>query len=182
MEVPVSRFLAVFKWMLPIYGALHFIPPILFKRKVFFKSPLKVLLRSALGTGRSSAFLGLFVIIYQCGCACPLVVSPLINLIPAINCFNHQAHEYLLTHSTLKVPRHILDAIFVSKFSFWLPGFMSGLALFAEEERRRAELAMYVLPKALESAWIISRGKVGVLKGWRGGEGIVSLDASIIFV
>jgi hypothetical protein len=30
------------------------------------KNPLKVLMKAALGTGRSSAFLGVFVIIYQC--------------------------------------------------------------------------------------------------------------------
>lgn len=58
-----------------------------------------------------------------------------------------------------------------------MPGLLSGLALFVEERRRRAELAMYVLPKALESAWIVARGKVG-MKPWRGGEGIVSLCSS----
>jgi hypothetical protein len=95
----------------------------------------------------------------------------------AINCFNHQAHEYLSTlpsSSPFKLPQGILDAILISKASFWLPGFMAGLALFVEEKKRRAELAMYVLPKALESAWIIGRNKVGILTGLRGGEGLVS--------
>lgn len=36
-------------------------------------------------------------------------------------------------------------------------GFLNALSLFAEEKRRRAELAMYVLPKALESGWSTAR-------------------------
>lgn len=63
--VPIDRFLAVFKWMIPIYGALHFIPPLLFKRKLFMQNPMKMLLRSGFGTLRSSAFFGMVVVIFQ---------------------------------------------------------------------------------------------------------------------
>ncbi len=66
LVVPFDRFYRVFRWMLPIYGALHLIPMLLFKRKIFWKEPLKMLLRSLGGTARSSAFLGMFVVIYQC--------------------------------------------------------------------------------------------------------------------
>lgn len=66
LDVPADRFLAVFRWMVPIYGALHLIPMLLFKRKVVMKDPATMLLRAALGTARSSAFLGVFVVIYQC--------------------------------------------------------------------------------------------------------------------
>lgn len=52
--------------MAPMYGALHFIPMILFKRKKFFASPFKMILKAALGTLRSATFLGTFVAIYQC--------------------------------------------------------------------------------------------------------------------
>ncbi|KAJ7600748.1 hypothetical protein C8J56DRAFT_911179 [Mycena floridula] len=158
LEVPIDRFFRVFKWMLPIYGALHFIPKVLFKRKTFVKDPLKMLLEAAKGTGRSSAFLGIFVVIYQ-----------------SINCINHNLHEYLSKlpeSSPFKVKQKLLDTLLISKGSFWLPGFMAGLALFVEEPRRRAELAMYVLPKAMESAWTIGSGKVGV--AWKGGEGILT--------
>ncbi len=47
----------------------------------------------------------------------------------------------------------------LSKPSFWIGGLLSGLSLFLEEKRRRPELAMYVLPKGLESAWVMARGK-----------------------
>lgn len=64
-SVPLDRFFAVFKWMLPIYGALHFVPAVLFKRKSFMQDPGKVLVRAGMGSMRSSAFLGVFVVIYQ---------------------------------------------------------------------------------------------------------------------
>jgi hypothetical protein len=63
--VEVERFVSVFTWMFPVYGALHVIPMILFKRKQFSKEPLAMLLRSLKGTVRSSTFLSVFVLIYQ---------------------------------------------------------------------------------------------------------------------
>jgi hypothetical protein len=38
------------------------------------------------------------------------------------------------------------------------------LSLFVEEGRRRGELAMYVLPKGLESVWKVATGK-GLVPG-----------------
>ena len=64
----IAHFWEVFRWMLPIYGALHLVPVVLFRRKKFAKEPLRMLLRALLGTSRSSAFLGVFVVIYQCAC------------------------------------------------------------------------------------------------------------------
>ncbi len=64
--VEIERFVSVFTWMFPIYGALHFIPMILFKRERFLKNPLKMLMKSLKDTVRSSTFLGIFVNIYQC--------------------------------------------------------------------------------------------------------------------
>jgi hypothetical protein len=59
-------FFEVFKWMVPVYGALHFIPMLLFKRRQFLKEPLRMFLRTIWGTTRSSAFLGVFVACYKC--------------------------------------------------------------------------------------------------------------------
>jgi len=64
-SVPLDRFFSVFRWVLPVYGALHFIPSILFKWKKFLKDPGSVIVRAGLGSIRSSAFLGVFVVIYQ---------------------------------------------------------------------------------------------------------------------
>ncbi|TDL24870.1 hypothetical protein BD410DRAFT_65350 [Rickenella mellea] len=49
-DVTLDRFLTVVKWMFPIYGALHFIPMILFKRKLFIEQPSHMLLRAGWGT------------------------------------------------------------------------------------------------------------------------------------
>ncbi|KAF8956690.1 hypothetical protein BDZ97DRAFT_1850035 [Flammula alnicola] len=167
-SVPVDRFFAVFKWMLPIYGALHFIPAVLFKRKAFMEDPAKMLFKATIGSMRSSAFLGVFVVIYQ-----------------TIYCYKHKIHKILtllrtgvtpttlLTSPLSNIPQWVIDLL-ISKFSFWLPGFAAGLALFVEEKRRRGELAMYVLPKGLESIWVMARGKGWVFRTGKWGETLLT--------
>ena len=41
-------------------------------------------------------------------------------------------------------------------------GFATCLSLFVEAKKRRGELALYVMPKALESAWSIARRRAWV--------------------
>ncbi|KAF8885816.1 hypothetical protein BD779DRAFT_1442157 [Infundibulicybe gibba] len=181
LSVPLDRFFAVSKWMLPIYGALHIVPAVLFKREAFTRDPGSVLLRASLGAGRSSAFLGVFVVIYQ-----------------TLNCFKHQLHHALTTLSAPStsasplllsllrlLPRALLPSqwladLLVSRASFWIPGFMAGLALFIEEKRRRAELAMYVLPKGLESVWRTARGRGWVRGGWGGDRALTALGMAMV--
>lgn len=79
----------------------------------------------------------------------------------------------LLTSPLAKIPQWVIDLL-VSKGSFWLPGFIGGLALFVEEKRRRGELAMYVLPKGLESAWVMARGKGWVFRTGKWGETLLT--------
>ncbi|KAG9098576.1 hypothetical protein FRC06_006198 [Ceratobasidium sp. 370] len=139
-SVPLDRFLTVSAWMAPIYGALHFIPMLLFKRGEFMKHPWSMLKRSAYGTARSSAFLGVFVVIYQ-----------------SFFCLKHNLYLSPLFKRLSPGVRFAL----ISRASFWLGGLLAGLSLFVEEKRRRAELAMYVLPRGLESAWSVMRRR-----GW----------------
>jgi hypothetical protein len=63
----------------------------------------------------------------------------------------------------------------VAKPSFWLGGLLSGLAVLIEAKHRRGELAMYVLPKGLESAWVVARGKGLVFRTGKHGSVLVSL-------
>jgi len=131
--------------MAPIYGALHFIPMLLFKRKAFLRDPLTMTLKAALGTGRSAAFLGTYVVIYQ-----------------TYFCMKHNLYDW-----TKALPYPVpawLSNLLISKGSFWLGGFLSGFALLVEAERRRGELVMYTLPKGLESYYRVARGK-GLLPG-----------------
>ncbi|KII94559.1 hypothetical protein PLICRDRAFT_33358 [Plicaturopsis crispa FD-325 SS-3] len=156
-HVPLDRFLTVFKWMLPVYGALHLIPTVLFKWDRFWRDPLRMLMRVGWGTTRSSAFLGVFVTIYQ-----------------TYQCYKSNLHETLTSSaSPIKLPKALTDLL-VSKQSFWLGGFLSGFALLVEEQRRRGELAMYVLPKGLESMWVAARGKGLVFKTGEFGEMILT--------
>jgi hypothetical protein len=67
----------------------------------------------------------------------------------------------------------VIDLL-ASKFSFWVPGFVAGLSLFVEAKRRRGELAMYVLPKGLESAWVMARGKGWAFRTGKWGETLLT--------
>jgi len=62
----------------------------------------------------------------------------------------------------------------ISKGSFAILGAAAGLSLFVEEKRRRGELAMYVLPKSLESAWVMARGKGWVFRTGKWGETLLT--------
>ncbi|KAF8837288.1 hypothetical protein BDN67DRAFT_973164 [Paxillus ammoniavirescens] len=146
MAVPLPRLWVVFKWAFPIYGALHFIPMVLFKRSAFLSNPLRMLARASLGTIRSSAFLATFIAAFQ-----------------SWFCFKHHMHAIVSSQKMLKIPQ-VIFKLLGSKYSYAIGGFFGALSLFVEEKRRRGELAMYVLPKSLESAWLTARGKGWVFK------------------
>ncbi|KAJ7255851.1 hypothetical protein B0H12DRAFT_1202125 [Mycena haematopus] len=158
LSVPPVCFSDVFKWMLPVYSALHFIPPILLRWKQFRADPGRVLIRSGLGSVRSSAFLGAFVVIYH-----------------GTICLKHQSYARIMSSPFLRklLPQPVIDLL-ISKGSYWIPGFLAGLASLIEEERRRAELAMYVLPKGLESVWVAARGRGLVFRTGNWGESLLA--------
>lgn len=137
----VERFFRTFRFMLPVYGALHLIPPIVLRRHAFAKDPLKMLARITLGITRSCSFLGFFIIINQ-----------------ALFCMRTNALDTLPG----KGLGGLLRTLIARKETFWIMGFLNALSLFAEERKRRTELAMYVFPKALESAWASARKRAWV--------------------
>jgi len=140
LSVPPDRILSVARWTLPVYGALHFVPLLFFKRAAFMRTPGRMTLRAAWGTARSTAFLSLAVVIYQ-GWFCAM----------------QNAHR-TLSAKRAAVPAWLLAAV-VSRPVHWMGGVFTGLSLLVEAKHRRGELAMYALPKALESAWIALRGR-----------------------
>lgn len=131
----VDRWQEVFRWVMPVYGALQVIPAILLRRKLFMNDPKRILLKAFIGTMRSSAFLATYVTIFQ-GLVCS------------------QRNIYYALHG--RVPEWI-EKILLHKLYYWMAGFVSCVSLFAEEKKRRGELAMYVLPRAMESLWSILR-------------------------
>lgn len=145
LKCQVQRFVRTFRFMLPVYSALHLIPMLVLRRHTFQKDPIRMLLRVAIGISRSCSFLALFVVINQC--KSDLVYS----LTVALFCARSQAMDSAIPSW--------LRSLLERKENFWAMGFLNALSLFAEEKRRRAELAMYVLPKALESGWSTARRK-----------------------
>ncbi|RDX55387.1 hypothetical protein OH76DRAFT_1396775 [Lentinus brumalis] len=165
--VQIVHFWEVFRWMLPIYGALHFIPMMLFRRQKFMKNPMPMLGRAAWGTARSSSFLGAFVIIYQA------YFCSKHNLYDKLMSLRNSGTKSLLAWLAKRLPRAWIELL-ISKQSFFVGGLLSGLSLFVEEKRRREELAMYVLPKGMESAWVMAKGKGWVVPFGRLGEPLLT--------
>ena len=129
-----------------------------------------MLARATMGTARSAAFLGVFVIIYQSACRAPAAPRRRADVsAPAYFCTKHNLHACLRPHP--------LARLLIAKGSFWLGGVLAGAALLLEARHRRPELAMYVLPKALESVWRMARGRGLVAGPARYGEGIVRASA-----
>lgn len=85
---------------MPVYGALHTIPPILLRNKNFRKDPSKVLTKAFFGTARSCSFLATFVVIFQ-----SLVCT--------------QRNFYMTFHN--KVPAWI-EALIMHKGYYWISG------------------------------------------------------------
>lgn len=53
------------------------------------------------------------------------------------------------------------------------------MSVLIEAKHRRGELAMYVLPKGLESAWVAARGKGLVFRTGKHGSALVSFVCSM---
>lgn len=138
---PIDRFIEVTRWILPVYMTLHFVPAIFLRMGAFRKDPIRVFLRSLFGSVRSSSFLGVFVIIFQ-----------------TIFCKCHELHDRVMSNESLRsvLPTWLVNFL-VSQHMHWIAGFLTCLSLFVEHSRRRTELAMYVLPKGMESAWSVAR-------------------------
>lgn len=95
-----------------------------------------------------------------------------------IFCIKHRLYEWLMgapAASALRrlLPKWLIDVL-ISKGSWWFAGFATGLALLIEDSRRRAELAMYVLPKGLESLWVVLRGHGYIWHMGNWGEGVLA--------
>ncbi|KAG8946878.1 hypothetical protein FRC04_011305 [Tulasnella sp. 424] len=136
------------RMLLPVYGALYLIPAILFKRKALLKQPLRSALRIIIGTIRSSTFIGVFVGILQAGF-----------------CFLRHLNSRNLPPKYVELGRRLAG----SQLYWWFFSSLSGLSLLVEDKHRREELAMYVLPKAGESAWITFREEILGIKSRRKG-------------
>lgn len=153
--------------MFPVYGALHFVPSLLFKYQAWLSQPKMMAIRAITGTTRSSSFLGVFVMVYVCSCfiqSLPWIPNVNLLCIIAILCTRRNIYDFFRDSARLPISRSLSTVLplrnqTLGRLLYWIAGFCSGLSLFVEAERRRGELAMYVMPKALESIWVAARGK-----------------------
>lgn len=122
---------ALYRWIrgwrmsMAIYFPVHLLPRLLFSPKSFLSHPLPSLLKTLTGSARSAAFLATYITL---------------NWFPI--CL---ARSALLPRLFPSVP-----------FNFWdagigqaLGSIMCGFSIFIEEKRKRAEMALYVAPRAL---------------------------------
>ncbi|KAG0029769.1 hypothetical protein BGZ81_003456 [Podila clonocystis] len=134
-----ERFVQVTKNILPVYATLNFVPLLILRMKRLLTDPVNVLSKTSFNTLRSSVFLAVFVVLYQ---------------------------------SQICGHRNLVKSGWVqgnNKYLYWLFGVTcSGAAIMVEQESRRAELAMYVLPKAAESLYKILYQKnwIKAVKHW----------------
>ncbi|KAF9406971.1 hypothetical protein BGZ94_002885, partial [Podila epigama] len=121
-----ERFYQVTKNILPVYATLNFVPLLVLRLKRLMADPVNVLSKTSFNTFRSSIFLAVYVVIYQSQIC---------------------GHRNLVKNGWMQSN---------NKYLYWLFGVTcSGAAIMVEQESRRAELAMYVLPKAAESLFKI---------------------------
>ncbi|KAI8089945.1 uncharacterized protein BX664DRAFT_334285 [Halteromyces radiatus] len=133
--IAVERFTKVFKSMMPVYGTLHFIPMLLFRRKLLRSDPTKMISKTTWATLKSGAFLATFVTLYQ---------------------YQVCMHRNLLDAGWIR---------FNHKYLYYIFGFVcSYSSIFLEDKKRRSELALYVLPKAVQSFYQILYQKHMMIK------------------
>lgn len=105
----------------------------------------------------------------------PNLITKLINVNIAIFCLKNNLSS---PRTPIKLRKEWINLL-LSKQSFWLAGLLSGLSLLVEAKRRRGELAMYVLPKGLESTWRMARGRGLVFPVGPYGDAIVRIIFAI---
>ncbi|KAJ3263186.1 hypothetical protein HDU77_011134 [Chytriomyces hyalinus] len=110
----------------PVYATLNFVPMVLLKTRALMANPISLPLKGIRSTIVSSAFLTAYVGIYMAG------ICGVRNLV-----------KYEWMHQDHKIMYYILGCI------------ASGTSILMEKKPRRAELAMYVLPKGLQSLFLV---------------------------
>ena len=119
------RWFRGWKASMAIYLPVHLLPRLIFGPKQFMKKPLESLLKVSTGAARSAAFLATFISsIWFMVCVGRTLLLP--RLFPQIS------HNFW-------------DAGLGPLMGSWACGF----SVFIEERRKRAEMALYVAPRAL---------------------------------
>ncbi|KAI3661319.1 hypothetical protein MP638_005756 [Amoeboaphelidium occidentale] len=124
----------VFRKIFPVNLALNVVPSVLLKMKDFLKNPSSVVVKSLYHASRSSAFLGVYVAVYQ-------VVICIHRLLSLPSVTPIWLHDILATK-----PAH--------NFVYTFGGFICAIvSIYVEDKKRRGELALYAFEKGVESVY-----------------------------
>lgn len=171
-----SVWMFIFKNATPMYFSLHFVPSLLFKYKTFLKeyntiyidfinvfyfylllfSPMSQFLHTVRNTLQSSSFLATCGAIYQ-----------------SLLCGSREIFRQN-NNTDIKLLKHDW------KYYYWLIGLISGLGIFIEKKPRRSELALYVLPKALQALYRAMLSRRWMIKIPRGDFVLFSVSMSVL--
>ncbi|KAI8619735.1 hypothetical protein BC830DRAFT_1053704, partial [Chytriomyces sp. MP71] len=113
----------VLKTILPVYFSLNFVPMVVLKTRELLRNPQALLWRGVKNSFRSSMFLAVYVASFM-----------------RIACILRDLQRYKI------LPRD-------NRYLYWLNGFLSSWSIFIEDEKRRSELAMYVLPRGMDALY-----------------------------
>ncbi|EJF62222.1 hypothetical protein DICSQDRAFT_169253 [Dichomitus squalens LYAD-421 SS1] len=140
-----------FKWMLPVYAAVHSATLLLMRPTLLVKYPVRTMLSATFAIGRTSIMQALNPTVYQ---ALLCSKSNLYNALTVLR--SSSGNSSLAVRLAKALPSSVVDAL-VSDKSFFVMGMVMGTPLIMEERRRRAMFLLYVLPRALESVWVLLR-------------------------
>ncbi|KAI8609137.1 hypothetical protein BC830DRAFT_1152250 [Chytriomyces sp. MP71] len=116
----------VLRGIAPVYATLNFVPMLLLKTRALLADPVGLVGKGVRNTLVSSAFLSVYVVVYMIGIC---------------------AVRGLIVRGVLKQDH---------KGWYYVLGCLaSGTSILCEKKARRAELAMYVLPKGLQSLFMV---------------------------
>lgn len=141
-KASVFNFWSRWKWILPVYLTLYFVPTVFLRPKTLLRSPKTALTRVLTGSARSSAFLAAYIVIVKSffcffeGGSDMIRYSPRLSKLPGAMTLSN-----IMKNDNMKV----------------VAGFSSCLSLFLEHKHRRSELTAYVMPKAMEAYWAAGR-------------------------
>ncbi|KAI9103741.1 hypothetical protein DFS34DRAFT_645797 [Phlyctochytrium arcticum] len=132
LEQGAWTFKKAVKKIAPVYLVLNFVPMMILRSKDLLKRPGHLFQRASFSAFRSSLFFGVFVSGYQ-----------------------------FLTCGERKLIKHrILSCDF--NLAYWLIGLLASGSIFIEDQKRRVDLAMYVLPRGVDSLYRVLRRKAWV--------------------
>ncbi|KAI0758103.1 hypothetical protein C8Q74DRAFT_1373148 [Fomes fomentarius] len=150
LENSPAQFWRVFRWMLPGYIVAH-VGSLIARSDVLRMNPLREIFGALLGAVRTSTFQGVYVMIYIglfCGKG---------NLYRLIAKLRSSGRAHPLARLAKHLPASVSELL-ISEQSYWVLGFVSSVAFWIEQERRREMFNLYIFPRAMGSAWIVARG------------------------